>query len=289
MTTRINPRLINPSGSEGGVASISSSNVSFTALNIDTTTAAPISGQALTWDAITSKYKPTGIIEFGLYSSSVSNVDAYLVTTTMANAVVFPNTTGFTYVVDSILISNQDSTGSSSIAVSSNIVLATGLEYNYCNVIPIPFRMSLELLKKPQIFKPGEILKLQAVNTSNLYATITYERVSGNNYISNALLLQPTVTTPNLLTNLYVSTDAPTIIESIRLVNSGSGNVGATVYWANATGVIKTYFVSSLIIPQNCVVELCDTVKRINANDRLVAYSSFANTITTIVSGKRLI
>jgi hypothetical protein len=207
----------------------------------------------------------------------------------MANAVVFPNTTGFTYVVDSILISNQDSTGSSSIAVSSNIVLATGLEYNYCNVIPIPFRMSLELLKKPQIFKPGEILKLQAVNTSNLYATITYERVSGNNYISNALLLQPTVTTPNLLTNLYVSTDAPTIIESIRLVNSGSGNVGATVYWANATGVIKTYFVSSLIIPQNCVVELCDTVKRINANDRLVAYSSFANTITTIVSGKRLI
>jgi len=289
MTTRINPRLINPSGSEGGVASISSSNVGFTALNIDNTSVTPINGQALIWDATTTKYKPSGIIEFGLYSSSVSNVDAYLVTTTMANAVVFPNTAGFTYVVDSILISNQDSTGSSSIAVSSNIVLATGLEYNYCNVIPIPFRMSLELLKKPQIFKPGEILKLQALNTSNLYATITYERVNGNNYISNALLLQATVTNPNLSTNLYVSTGAPTIIESIRLVNSGSGNVGATVYWANATGVIKTYFVSSLIIPQNCVVELCDTVKRINANDRLVAYSSWANTITTFVSGKRLI
>ena len=148
--------------------------------------------------------------------------------------------------------------------------------------------MSLELLKKPQIFKPGEILKLQGLNTSNLFATITFEKVSGNNYISNALLLQATVTNPNLLTNLYISSDAATVIESIRLVNSGSGNVGATVYWANATGIIKTYFVSSLIIPQNCVVELCDTVKRIDANDRLVAHSSWANTITAFVSGKNL-
>ena len=125
MTTRINPRLINPSGSEGGVASISSSNVGFTALNIDTTSAAPINGQALIWDATTTKYKPSGIIEFGLYSSSVSNVAAYAVTTTMANAVVFPNTAGFTYVVDSILISNQESSGLSNVAVSSNIVLAS--------------------------------------------------------------------------------------------------------------------------------------------------------------------
>ena len=289
MTTRINPRLINPSGSEGGVASISSSNVTFSAIAVDNTTIAPIGGQALTWDATTNKYKPGSVNEFGLFSASVSNVVAYSVTTSMANAIVFPNTTGYSYIVDSILIANQDGTGLSNVGVSSNIILANGLEYNYCNVIPIPFRMSLDLLKKPQVFKPGEVLKLQGISTSNLHATIVYERITSNSFISNALLLQSSVTTPNALTNLYVSSGAPTIIESIRLVNTGSGNVATTIYWANATGVIKTYFVSSLIIPQNCVVELCDNVKRLDANDRLVSHALLSNTITTFVSGKKLI
>jgi hypothetical protein len=289
MTTRINPRLINPiSGVEGSVASVSSCNVVFSAIVVDNTTVAPTSGQALLWDSATNKYKPGAVNNFGLYSSSVSNVAAYTVTTTMANAIVFPSTAGFSYIVDSILIANQDGTGLPNVGISSNIVLATGLEYNYCNVIPIPYRMSLDLLKKPQVFKPGEVLKLQGVNTSNLYATITFERIASNSYVSNALLSQLAVTTPNALTNLYVSSGAPTIIESIRLVNSGSGNVATTLYWASATGVLKTYFVSSLIIPQNCVVELCDTVKRLDANDRLVSYSTWPNVITTFVSGKLL-
>ena len=248
MTTRINPRLINPISSiEGSVASVSSSNVVFSAIAVDNLTAPPSSGQALLWDTSSSKYKPGSVNQFGLYSAGVSNVAAYSVTTTMANAVVFPTTIGYNYIVDSILIANQDGTGLSNVGISSNIVLANGLEYNYCNVIPMPYRMSLELLKKPQVFKPGEILKLQGINTSNLFATITYERHLSNSYVSNALLLQSTVTTPNALTNVYVSSDGPTIIESIRLVNTASGNVAATLYWANATGVIKTYFVYSLI------------------------------------------
>jgi len=289
MTTRINPKLINTTSSvEGSVATVSSSNVIFSAIAVDNTTSAPSSGQALVWDSATNKYKPGAVNNFGLFSSSVSNVAAYTVTTTMANAIVFPNTAGFSYIVDSILIANQDGTGLSTVSISSNIVLATGLEYNYCNQIPVPYRMSLDLLKKPQVFKPGEILKLQGFNTGNLYATITFERIASNSYISNALLLQSAITTPNALTNLYVSTGGPTIIESIRLVNSVGGNISTTVYWANATGAIKTYFVSSLVIPQNCVVELCDTVKRLDANDRLVSYANWANIITTFVSGKVL-
>jgi hypothetical protein len=287
MTTRINPRLINPISSvEGSIASVTSSNVVFSALAVDNSSVA--SGQALLWDAVASKFKPGGVNNFGLYSSGVSNVAAYTVTTSMANAVVFPNTVGYRYVVDSILIANQDGTGLSTVGITSNIVLSNGFEYNFCNVIPVPYRMSLELLKKPQIFKPGEILKLQGVNTSNLFATITYETIAANNYVSNAMLLQSNVTTPNVVTNVYVSSGTPTVIESIRLVNSGTGNVGVTVYWANATGAIKTYFVSTLIIPQNCVVELCDTVKRLDANDRLVAYGHWPNSITTFVSGKTL-
>jgi len=287
MTTRINPRLINPiAGVEGSVATVSSSNVVFSAIAVDNTTIAPSSGQALLWDSATNKYKPGAVNNSGLFSSAVSNVAAYTVTTTMANAIVFPSTVGFSYVVDSILIANQDGTGLSNVGVSSNLILANGLEYNYCNVIPIPYRMALDLLKKPQVFKPGEVLRLQGINTGNLFATITFERIASNSFISNALLLQSSVTTPNALTNLYVSSGAPTIIESIRLVNTGSGNVAATVYWANATGAIKTYFVSSLIIPQNCVVELCDNVKRLDANDRLVSHALLSNTITTFVSGK---
>ena len=281
MTTRINPRLINPiASSEGSVASVNASNVNFTSLIIDNSTTAPTAGQGLIWDSATGKYKPGGVVTSGLFSGAVSNVTAYTVTTSMANAIVFPSTPGFSYLVDSILVTNMDTAGATNVTVSSNIVTVTNQEINHCNEIPIPYRLSLELLKKPQVFRPGEILKLKCGGTTSLNATITFERIASNAYVSNAALL----TLSN--TNVYVSTGAPTVIESIRLVNTGTANVATTMYWANATGVPKAYFVYTLIIPTNCVVEICENVKRLDANDRLVAYTSFANTIAAFVSGR---
>ena len=281
MTTRINPRLINPiASSEGSVASVNASNVNFTSLIIDNSTTAPTAGQGLIWDSATGKYKPGGVVTSGLFSGAVSNVTAYTVTTSMANAIVFPSTPGFSYLVDSILVTNMDTAGATNVTVSSNIVTVTNQEINHCNEIPIPYRLSLELLKKPQVFRPGEILKLKCGGTTSLNATITFERIASNAYVSNAALL----TLSN--TNVYVSTGAPTVIESIRLVNTGTANVATTMYWANATGVPKAYFVYTLIIPTNCVVEICENVKRLDANDRLVAYTSFANTISAFVSGR---
>lgn len=281
MTTRINPKLISPiSSSEGSVASVNSSNVNFTSLIIDNASTAPAAGQGLLWDSASGKYKPGGIVTSGLFSGSVSNVNAYTVTTTMANALVFPSTAGFSYLVDSILVTNMDTTGATNVTVSSNIVLATNQEINHSNQIPIPYRLSLELLKKPQVFKPGEILKLRCSGTTSLNATITYERIASNAYISNAAILALSNT------NVYVSTGAPTVIESIRLVNTGNANVATTMYWANATGVPKAYFVYTLVIPSNCVIEICENVKRLDANDRLLAYTSSANTIAAFVSGR---
>jgi hypothetical protein len=281
MTTRINPRLINPiASSEGSVASVNASNVNFTSLIIDNSTTAPTAGQGLIWDTATGKYKPGGVVTSGLFSGAVSNVAAYTVTTSMANAIVFPSTAGFSYLVDSILVTNMDTAGATNVTVSSNIVTVTNQEINHCNEIPIPYRLSLELLKKPQVFRPGEILKLKCGGTSTLNATITFERIASNAYVSNAALL----TLSN--TNVYVSTGAPTVIESIRLVNTGTANVATTMYWANATGSPKAYFVYTLIIPTNCVIEICENVKRLDANDRLVAYTSFANTISAFVSGR---
>jgi hypothetical protein len=193
---------------------------------------------------------------------------------------VFPSTAGFSYLVDSILVTNMDNAGATNVTISSNIVTVTNQEINYCNEIPIPYRLSLELLKKPQVFRPGEILKLKCGGTTSLNATITFERIASNAYVSNAALL----TLAN--TNVYISTGAPTVIESIRLVNTGTANVATTMYLANATGVPKAYFVYTLIIPSNCVVEICENVKRLDANDRLVAYTSFANTIAAFVSGR---
>ena len=129
-----------------------------------------------------------------------------------------------------------------------------------------------------QVDAPQGFLKCSG--TTSLNATITFERIVSTAYISNAALL----TLSN--TNVYVSSGAPTVIESIRLVNTGNANVATTMYWANATGSPKAYFVYTLIIPTNCVVEICENVKRLDANDRLVAYTSFANTIAAFVSGR---
>jgi hypothetical protein len=116
-----------------------------------------------------------------------------------------------------------------------------------------------------------------------LFATITYEAIASNNYISSANLI-----TNYANTTIYNSNGYPSIIESIRAVNTAGSNAAITVRWADSTGVTKTYFVFELVLPSNTVVELCENPKRLNTNDIISAYASNPNNISVFVSGRGL-
>ena len=287
MTTRINPKLINPiSAGEGSVAAYSSGNVVLSALKIDGVTNPPTNGQSLIWNNSSQKWNPgAGSVQSGLFSSSISNVASYSVTTSMANAIVFPSTPGYSYIADSILITNTDINGYGNVAISANIQFASpAREIVHTNLIPISYRGALELLKKPQVFNPGDALRLQAANASSMYATITYEAISSNVYFGAANLI-----TSYANTTIYTANNIPAVVESIRCVNTAqNSNAAVTVKWVDSTGAVKTFFVFELILPSNSVIEICENVKRLNANDSISAYSSNPNNISVFVSGKTL-
>jgi hypothetical protein len=287
MTTRINPKLINPiSASEGSVAAYSAGNVVLSALKIDGVTSPPTNGQSLVWNNSLQKWNP-GLpgVQSGLFSSSISNVTPYSVTTSMANAIVFPSTPGYSYIADSILITNTDTNGYSNVAISANILFASSAkEIVHTNLIPIAYRGALELLKKPQVFNAGDVLRLQNANASSMYATITYEAIASNLYFSAANLI-----TSFANTTIYTANNIPAVIESIRCVNTAqNSNAAVTVKWIDSTGAIKTFFVFELILPSNSVIEICENVKRLNANDSISVYASNPNNISVFVSGKTL-
>jgi hypothetical protein len=283
---QIDNTQVNASAGSGFLSSNGSnvffSNVTTANLAIDPTNI-PTTGQSLVWNQASQKWLPgSGATSGGYFASTISNVTSYSVTTTMANAIVFPITIGYSYVVDSILITNMDTNGYSNVAVSSNILFRSGTEIIHSNVITLPYRSALELLRKPQVFNPGDALRLQGINSS-LFATITYEAIASNNYISSANLI-----TNYANTTIYNSNGYPSIIESIRAVNTAGSNAAITVRWADSTGATKTYFVFELVLPSNTVVELCENPKRLNTNDIISAYSSNPNNISVFVSGRGL-
>lgn len=286
MTTRINPKLINPiSASEGSVAAYSAGNVVLSALKIDGVTTPPTNGQSLVWNTSSQKWNP-GLpgVQSGLFSSSISNVSSYSVTTTMANAIVFPSTPGYSYIADSILITNTDINGYSNVAISANILFASpAREIVHTNLIPISYRGALELLKKPQVFNPGDAFRLQGANATSMYATITYEAIASNAYVGSANLI-----TSYANTTIFTANNIPAVVESIRCVNTANSNAAVTVKWIDSTGAVKTFFVFELIMPTNSVIEICENVKRLNANDSISAYASNPNNIAVFVSSKTL-
>ena len=222
--------------------------------------------------------------ETGYFSTSVSNVAGVVVSPTMNTVITFPNVLNQRYIVDSILITNTDTTGATNVSITSNIQYNSGQQIVHANAIPIAYRSALEILKKPQIFNPGESLRLQS-NYANIYATITYETITGTQFVGQGTFLNSFNTT-----NVYQSNTYPTIVDSIRLVNAGSSNVGATVKWTDSSGTnVKSVIVFELILPYNSVVELCDGVKRIEANDIITAYASYGNLLGIFVSGKQLV
>jgi hypothetical protein len=89
--------------------------------------------------------------------------------------------------------------------------------------------------------------------------------------------------------DVYVSTGVSTIIDSIKLVNSGDlGNIAITVTWTDSANVIQSYFTSTMIVPQNSSIELCEAPKRIPSGHKIRALATTASQVSVLLSGRTL-
>lgn len=222
----------------------------------------------------------------GLFNTAIDGVTNYAVTSTMANVVVFAENT----IVHSIYVTNIDTTGANAVAVSANVRLSAGTSVTMANQLPMVYRGAVELLKKPKYFAAGDAVQLQAFSagagaSSMLHSTITYETTDSADYIGQVT----DIATPDVATDVYTSTGAASVIESVMIVNTAAvGNIAVTVTVTDGSNAIQGYWASGILVPPNSTIELCENTRRIAAGHKIRVTAEASGTISSFVAGKKI-
>jgi hypothetical protein len=149
--------------------------------------------------------------------------------------------------------------------------------------IPMPIGSSIEILKKPQVVKSGDVISLRASANSAAYATIVYETTVDADYKRSSA-----IATSASAATLYTSTGAPSVIESIKVANvdSAAQNHAISIRLTNSSDVIKGHITNNLIVPTGATIEVCENPKFMATGDKLVIQSTFDNALSVFVSAK---
>ena len=221
----------------------------------------------------------------GLFNSAINVATGYAITSSLANAVVFSaNAT-----IYSIYVTNIGPDVNAAVTVTADFT-PTGSSANVSlfRNIPIPSRSSVEMLKKPQVVKANDIIKMQSfVNgtaaSSNAHVTIVYETTALSSFDRASALAGTGYST------LYTATGSPAVIESIKVVNQDTafGNHAISIIWTNSGNTIQGYIAKDIILPANSTIELSEAPKYLYSGDKLDIYSSYANVVSVFASAKR--
>ena len=221
----------------------------------------------------------------GLFNSAINVATGYAITSSLANAVVFSaNAT-----IYSIYVTNIGPDVNAAVTVTADFT-PTGSSANVSlfRNIPIPSRSSVEMLKKPQVVKANDIIKMQSfVNgtaaSSNAHVTIVYETTALSSFDRASALADTGYST------LYTATGSPAVIESIKVVNQDTafGNHAISIIWTNSGNTIQGYIAKDIILPANSTIELSEAPKYLYSGDKLDIYSSYANVVSVFASAKR--
>lgn len=222
----------------------------------------------------------------GLFNGAINTSVGYAVTSTLANAVVFSANA----IVHSIYLTNISDDSTSNTQVLGDFTPSGTSNVSIFYKIPLPHRSSVEMLKKPQVVKTNDILKLQSFEddvpaSSNAHAIIVYETTDSSDYERVGKLVT------DAYSNMYTSTSNPSVVESIKLVNQDSayGNHAVTVVLTNSANTLQGYFTKELILPANSTIELCETPKYMSAGDKIDAWATIPSVISIFVSAKKII
>jgi len=216
----------------------------------------------------------------GQFNTAISSATGYAITTSMATAFTAPVTAGLRYVVYSIHITNI---GAVSADVSGQFSGTTYPSISFADTVPVPVGSSVELLKKPKVLQPSDLIQLQASVTTTLHATIIIEPISETKLFGAGIDL----TTGAAYTTLHTAT-ANSVIESVLLSNDDAGalDVKASVVWTDAADAIQGYFTFDLIVPNDATIEVLEQPKFLPSGFKVRVLANQANRLEAIIAGK---
>jgi hypothetical protein len=225
-----------------------------------------------------------------LFSTSIDGTVGYTVNNTMSPAVTFPSTpTTSRFILRSMQITNI----SNQMAfVSSNVLYSTSNTALLANKIGVPVGASLEFIKRPQIFTPGDKINLQGFNASDvatndlLSASFTYETVYDD--ITYNTVGQTLYASNNNIT-LLAPDQSYAIVESLKFINHHTDDVTITALWTDSNSTTKAYFAFNMPVPASSSMEVLQAPKKINNTDKLIVrYGNAANGLVSAFASYRL-
>ena len=225
-----------------------------------------------------------------LFSTTIDGAVGYTVNNTMSPAVTFPSTpTTSRFILRSMQITNISN---QTAFVSGNVSYASSNTALLANKIGVPVGASLEFIKRPQIFLPGDKINLQGFDAADaatndllsasftyetIYEDITYNTVGQTLYASN-----------NNIT-LLAPDQSYAIVESLKFVNHHTDDVTITALWADANSVARAYFAFNMPVPASSSMEVLQAPKKINTTDRLIVrYGNAANNLVSAFASYRV-
>jgi len=144
--------------------------------------------------------------------------------------------------------------------------------------VPIPIGGSVEILKKPAVLNPNDIIQLRGIDfdgsglSNAIDVCISYEETTNLNFIGFGTItgVNSGLGTAILNVGIISATTRPILVESLRFTNTefvGDYDISVKV----VTGVGQTfYLVRNLMLPAFSSVELCETPRRLQIGDQLL-------------------
>lgn len=171
-------------------------------------------------------------------------------------------------------------------AVVNDSSLAT--DFSIANRIPVPAGTSDDLIKRPKVLEPNDLLKMQAVDADVFDVTVTIAEYDNNSNLFNAFLATGSSAESGLV-SIYDETNANgSAVESILLTSIENGINGTLVDLAINDGTTDYFLTFDLNVPEKTTVEVCEKPKHIPNGGSIKIQVSEADKIIVHASGRTL-
>lgn len=209
-----------------------------------------------------------------------------LTTTNLTN--VFTYTGSGRALLTGILVSNIEGVTESQINAVINDNSDSATDFTITGNMPVPAGTSVELLRKPKVLEPNDIVKLQASDANFLNATLTIAEFNDDTSLFSAFNATGTTEAAGLTAIYTESNTNGSVIDSILLSTEEVGINGTLVDVSIYDGVNDFYLTFNLNVPEKTTVEICESPKHLENGSSIRVKVSEADKITVSVSGRQI-
>jgi hypothetical protein len=215
------------------------------------------------------------------FNTSISDQIGFAVTTVLSPAFTAPVTANRRYVVHSIHVTNISATlNDIYVELEGSLYANTTIAGN----IPVPGGVSIELLDRPKVLYPNDLIKMRTTANSAMHALIVYETSTDTNLFGSGYHVGTGNTTFDMFT-----ASGNSVIESLQLTNFSNTflrDVNVRTVWVNASNVVQGYFTFNTGVPNKSTVEVLGAPKVLPSGHKIQIQVNEADHLDAIVSGK---